>query len=88
MKKVIPILYFLVGLAFICQAAGLIPLESDLSRWFPLIIGWCFIILGVVWYARGKKSKEEPSQEPSVEETPAAETIPEAETSAAPEDAQ
>lgn len=80
MKKIIPVLYFLVGLAFICQSAGLIPFASHLSKWFPLAIGWCFIILGVVWYVKGEKAKKNASKEETPEnevllqdEAPAAE---------------
>ena len=59
MKKVIPVIYFLVGLAFIAQSAGFIPLALSIPGWFPMAIGWCFIALGLVIVIRQEKAKKD-----------------------------
>lgn len=66
MKKLIVIVYFLVGLAFIAQGAGWIPLAAVMPKWFPLGVGWCFILLGclmVIKMNRSKKSAEKTEAE-------------------------
>lgn len=58
MKKLVPIVYFILGLAFIAQGAGFIPLVTALPKWFPLAVGWCFIILGILMLAKMNKSQK------------------------------
>ena len=76
MKKLVPIVYFILGLAFIAQGAGLIPLVAALPKWFPLAVGWCFIILGLFMLYKINKSQkrsEETAEVTEVTETEATE---------------
>lgn len=68
MKKLVPIVYFILGLAFIAQGAGFIPLVAALPKWFPLAVGWCFIILGILMLAKMNKSQK-PSEKPETKPT-------------------
>ena len=68
MKKLVPIVYFILGLAFIAQGAGFIPLVTALPKWFPLAVGWCFIILGILMLAKMNKSQK-PSEKPEAKPT-------------------
>lgn len=58
MKKLVPIVYFILGLAFLAQAAGLISLAAPLPRWFPLGVGWCFILLGILMLVKMNKPQK------------------------------
>ena len=66
MKKLVPIVYFILGLAFIAQGAGFIPLVAALPKWFPLAVGWCFIILGILMLAKMNKFQK-PSEKSKTE---------------------
>lgn len=58
MKKLVPVVYFILGLAFIAQGAGFIPLVAALPKWFPLAVGWCFIFLGILMLVKMSKSQK------------------------------
>ena len=58
MKKLIPVIYFLIGLALIAQSAHLIPLIASVPNWLPLAAGWCFIFLGVLMVIKMGKSEK------------------------------
>lgn len=58
MKKLVPVVYFILGLAFIAQGAGFIPLVAALPKWFPLAVGWCFIFLGILMLVKMNKSQK------------------------------
>ena len=71
MKKILPIIFLLLGLAFVAQGAGFLPLSSSVARWAPMVCGWCFILFGVVTAAKNssKKPQSEPKAEAAAEET-------------------
>ena len=66
MKKLVPIVYFILGLAFIAQGAGFIPLVAALPKWFPLAVGWCFIFLGILMLVKMNNSQK-PSEKSKTE---------------------
>lgn len=68
MKKLVPVVYFILGLAFIAQGAGFIPLVAALPKWFPLAVGWCFIFLGILMLVKmnkSQKSSDKPETKPT-----------------------
>ena len=48
MKKIIPVVYLLAGLAFVAQGTGFLPLNMTIQRWIPMVTGWLLILLGVI----------------------------------------